>query len=169
MQTERRSANTCRRDPRRLSRRVRGALGIGVLCACLPLPSASQIQLPDFGDAASATLSPADERELGALYMRQIRAYMPVIDDPEVEDYIQSLGYSLVSSSNEGNSNFYFFVISDPTINAFAIPGGYIGVNSGLITNTDAESELASVVAHEIAHVTQRHIARAIAASEGSQ
>ena len=169
VQAERRSPGKGSRGPWRLSRRLGRALAAGVLCACLPFPSASQIQLPDFGDAASATLSPADERELGALYMRQIRAYMPVIDDPEVEDYIQSLGYSLVSSSNEGNSNFYFFVISDPTINAFAIPGGYIGVNSGLITNTDAESELASVVAHEIAHVTQRHIARAIAAAEGSQ
>jgi predicted Zn-dependent protease len=169
VQAERRSPGKGSRGPWRLSRRLGRALAAGVLCACLPFPSASQIQLPDFGDAASATLSRADERELGALYMRQIRAYMPVIDDPEVEDYIQSLGYSLVSSSNEGNSNFYFFVISDPTINAFAIPGGYIGVNSGLITNTDAESELASVVAHEIAHVTQRHIARAIAAAEGSQ
>lgn len=152
-----------------MSRRVRRALTVGVLCACLPFPIASQIQLPDFGDAASATLSPAAERELGALYMRQIRAYMPVVDDPEVEEYIQNLGYALVSSSNQGNANFYFFIIADPTINAFAIPGGYIGVNSGLITKTDAESELASVVAHEIAHVTQRHIARAIAASEGTQ
>ena len=101
--------------------------------------------------------------------MRQIRAQLPLIDDPEVDDYIQSLGYSLISGATEGSTDFLFFVIADPTINAFAIPGGYIGVNSGLITSTEAESELASVVAHEIAHVTQRHIARAIAASEGSQ
>ena len=166
VRTERRSPSKCRR---RSSRRLRRALAIGVLCASLPFPGASQIRLPDFGDAASATLSPADERELGALYMRQIRAFMPVIDDPEIEDYIQNLGYALVSSADDGNADFYFFVIADPAVNAFAIPGGYIGVNSGLITNTDAESELASVIAHEIAHVTQRHIARAIAAAEGSQ
>ncbi len=169
VQTERRAATTRPPGPRRLGRRIRRAFTIVALCASLPFSSVAQIQLPDFGDAASATLSPADERELGALYMRQIRAYMPVVDDPEVEDYIQSLGYKLVSRSDEGSGDFHFFVIADPAINAFAIPGGYIGVNSGLITNTDAESELASVVAHEIAHVTQRHIARAIAAAEGNQ
>ena len=168
-QTEPRTAGKGRRGPPRLWRHLWRALTVGALGALLPFPGASQIQLPDFGDAASTTLSPADERELGALYMRQIRAYMPVINDPEIEDYIQNLGFKLISSSKEGGGDFYFFVVADSTINAFAIPGGYIGVNSGLITNSDAESELASVVAHEIAHVTQRHIARAIAAAEGSQ
>lgn len=114
-------------------------------------------------------MSPADERELGALLMREIRASLPVIDDPEVEDYIQNLGYRLVSSGAGGTTDFHFFVIADPAVNAFAIPGGYIGVNSGLIINTTAESELASVLAHEIGHVTQRHIARAIAAAENMQ
>lgn len=153
----------------RFSRRLRSMLAIGVACVLLPLASDGQNQLPDFGDAASTTLSPADERELGALIMRQIRANMPVIDDPEIEDYIQSVGYKLVSSSPGVTTDFYFFVLADSAVNAFAIPGGYIGVNSGLITSTESESELASVVAHEVAHVTQRHIARAIAASEGSQ
>lgn len=142
---------------------------IGALCASLPFAAVGQNQLPDFGDAASATLSPADERELGAMFMRQIRAQLPVIDDPEIEDYVQSLGYSLISGANQASTDFYFFVIADPTVNAFAIPGGYIGIHSGLITNTKSESELASVIAHEIAHVTQRHIARSIAAAEGSQ
>jgi predicted Zn-dependent protease len=139
------------------------------LCASLPFAAGGQNQLPDFGDASSAVLSPADEREIGALLMRQIRAQLPVIDDPEIEDYIQTLGYKLVSSGSWGTTDFHFFVLADPVVNAFAIPGGYIGVNSGLITSTESESELASVVAHEIAHVTQRHIARAIAASEKSQ
>jgi predicted Zn-dependent protease len=136
---------------------------------CLPLTAGGQNQLPDFGDPSSATLSPAEEREIGALIMRQIRVQLPVIDDPEIEGYIQSLGYNLVSSGAAGSSDFYFFVIADPEVNAFAIPGGYIGIHSGLITNTESESELASVVAHEIAHVTQRHIARAIAAAENTQ
>jgi predicted Zn-dependent protease len=140
-----------------------------VLCALLPLAAGGQNQLPDFGDASSATLSPADERAIGALLMRQIRAQLPVIDDPEIEDYIQSLGYKLISSGTWGSTDFYFFVLADPVVNAFAIPGGYIGIHSGLIASTESESELASVVAHEIAHVTQRHIARAIAAAEGSQ
>jgi predicted Zn-dependent protease len=145
------------------------ALAIGALCASLPLAALGQNQLPDFGDASSATLSPADERELGAMFMRQIRAQLPVIDDPEIENYVQSLGYSLLSGSGEGSLDYYFFVIADPTVNAFAIPGGYVGVHSGLITTTESESELASVIAHEIAHVTQHHIARSIAAAEGSQ
>jgi predicted Zn-dependent protease len=74
------------------------------LCASLPFAAGGQNQLPDFGDASSAVLSPADEREIGALLMRQIRAQLPVIDDPEIEDYIQTLGYKLVSSGSWGTS-----------------------------------------------------------------
>lgn len=148
---------------------ARRRLAALALCASLPLAAVAQNQLPDFGDASSSTLSPADEREIGALLMRQIRSYLPVVDDPEIEEYIQSLGYNLLANGTQGSTDFYFFVIADPTVNAFAMPGGYIGVNSGLITTAESESELASVVAHEIAHVTQRHIARAIAAAEGSQ
>ena len=164
-----RIATERRTGPGLVSRRIRDALVIGVLCAWLPFAAQGQNQLPDFGDAASASLSPGEERELGALLMRQIRAQLPVIDDPEIEDYIQSLGFKLVSGGSQGSTDFHFFVLADPTVNAFAIPGGYIGIHSGLITNTESESELASVVAHEIAHVTQRHIARAIADAEGSQ
>lgn len=150
-------------------RRIARALIIGALCAGLPLAGSGQNQLPDFGDAASTTFSLADEREIGAILMRQIRAQLPVIDDPEIEDYVQALGYSLVSGADQASTDFYFFVIADTTVNAFAIPGGYIGIHSGLITNTQSESELASVLAHEIAHVTQRHIARSIADAEKMQ
>ena len=152
-----------------LPKRIGRVLLVAVLCTWLPLGAGAQNQLPDFGDPSSATLSPADEREIGAMFMRQIRAQLPVIDDPEIEDYVQTLGYSLISGSTEGSTDFYFFVIANPTVNAFALPGGYIGIHSGLITNTKSESELASVLAHEIAHVTQRHIARSIAAAEGTQ
>ncbi len=168
-QTERGASGRHRRDGHRFWPRAQRALAISALCAALPVAAVGQNQLPDFGDSASATLSPADEREIGAYIMRQIRAQLPVINDPEIEGYVQNLGYSLVSGASEGTTDFHFFVIADPTVNAFALPGGYIGVHSGLITNTDSESELASVMAHEIAHVTQRHIARAIAAAEGSQ
>lgn len=167
--TKPRASGKSRRNGRRFWPRAQRALTIGALCTALPLAAVGQIQLPDFGDAASATFSQADEREIGALIMRQIRAQLPVVNDPEIESYIQNLGYSLVSSISQGTTDFHFFVIADATVNAFALPGGYIGVHSGLITNTDSESELASVMAHEIAHVTQRHIARAIAAAEGTQ
>ena len=168
-QTERSTSRRRRRGGYRFWLRVQRALAIGALCAVLPFAAGGQNELPDFGDSASATLSPADERELGAFFMRQIRAQLPVVNDPEIEGYIQNLGYSLVSGASQGTTNFHFFVIADPVVNAFAIPGGYIGVHSGLIANTESESELASVMAHEIAHVTQRHIARAIAAAEGTQ
>ena len=168
-QTERRASGESRRNGRRIWPRIRRALTTGALCAALPLAAGGQNELPDFGDAASATFSQADEREIGALIMRQIRAQLPVVNDPEIESYIQNLGYALVSSISQGTTDFHFFVIADTTINAFALPGGYIGVHSGLITNSDSESELASVMAHEIAHVTQRHIARGIAAAEGTQ
>ncbi|MDX1432468.1 MAG: M48 family metalloprotease [Gammaproteobacteria bacterium] len=137
--------------------------------ACLPLAALAQVQLPDFGDTASVTLSPADERELGMLIMRQVRATLPLVEDAEVEEYIQSLGYKLVSSGSGATTDFHFFVVAEPVVNAFALPGGYIGINSGLITSTESESELASVMAHEIAHVTQRHIARAVEAQETNQ
>jgi predicted Zn-dependent protease len=168
-QAESRVLQKVRSVRRLLNRRIARALIIGTLCAGLPLTGSGQNQLPDFGDAASTTLSLADEREIGAMFMRQIRAQLPVIDDPEIENYVQALGYSLVSSGDQASTDFYFFVIADPTINAFAIPGGYVGIHSGLITNTESESELASVIAHEIAHVTQRHIARSIADAENMQ
>jgi len=122
----------------------------------------AQVRLPDFGDAAEATLSPADERALGEAFMREIRARLTLVDDPLVEQYIQSLGYRLVAASGQHDLGFTFFVVEDGSLNAFAAPGGFIGLNSGMILATTSESELASVLAHEIAHVTQRHIVRAI-------
>ena len=125
-------------------------------------PTHAQVKLPDFGDASEATLSPADERALGEAFMREIRARLTLVDDPLVEQYVQSLGYRLVASSDRHDLGFTFFVVEDESLNAFAAPGGFIGVNSGIILATQSESEFASVLAHEIAHVTQRHIVRAI-------
>jgi len=124
--------------------------------------SDAQVKLPDFGDSAEAALSPADERALGEAFMREIRARLTLVDDPLVEQYIQSLGYRLVATTERHDLGFTFFVVEDDALNAFAAPGGFIGINSGMILATDSESELASVLAHEIAHVTQRHIVRAI-------
>ena len=128
----------------------------------------AQVQLPDFGDASEAELSPAEERALGEAFMRQIRASLAIVDDPLVERYVQSLGYRLAASSDRRDLGFTFFVVEDESLNAFAAPGGFVGINAGLILETRSESELASVLAHEIAHVTQRHIARAIAHSSRS-
>lgn len=92
--------------------------------------------------------------------MRSVRQFASIIDDPEVEIYIESIGYKLAANSDNNTLAFTFFVVDSPDINAFAAPGGIIGINSGTILNSRNESELAGVIAHEIAHVTQRHMAR---------
>lgn len=119
--------------------------------------------LPDLGDISQATVSPRQERQLGEQSMLEIRADRSYLGDPEINDYLNQLGYRLVANSNSPSEDFEFFAINDDAINAFSLPGGFIGVNTGLILATRSESELASVLAHEIAHVTQHHIVRMIA------
>lgn len=126
----------------------------------------SNTSLPDLGDASLATLSPAQERRIGEDFMRKARNTLAFLDDPEISEYLQSLGQRLVSYSDTPGKDFRFFAISDPSINAFAVPGGFIGVHTGLILAAQSEAELASVLAHETAHITQRHIPRMIAESE---
>lgn len=144
---------------------------IPLLVLGLVLFSASQgraenpIILPDFGDPSGVLLTPSQEIELGAAFFRSLHAHANVNQDLEIDDYIEDLGQRLAVSSDNPAQIFHFFVVIDPEINAFAGPGGYIGVNSGLILNTESESELASVLAHEIAHVTQRHLYRAFEAA----
>ena len=119
---------------------------------------ADNIALPDIGDSAG-NISPAEEYRTGEAVIRNIRHAGGVLDDPIVQGYLNELGYRLVAPS-ETQQVFHFFLIKDTSINAFALPGGFIGINAGLILATKSESELAGVMAHEIAHVTQRHHAR---------
>jgi len=119
------------------------------------------IALPDMGAVANNLMSAADERRLGQAFMRSVRRSAKVMDDPLLSEYIQDLGNRLVGHSSFSGKQFTFFLVEDPQVNAFAGPGGYIGVHTGLVTATESESELASVVAHEIAHVTQNHLFRA--------
>jgi len=116
--------------------------------------------LPDLGDSATVGLSPTQERKLGETVLKQIRASGGYLNDPEVNDYLNQLGGRLVAARNDPRYEFTFFAVPDSSINAFAIPGGFIGVNTGLILLAQNESELASVLAHEITHVTQNHMAR---------
>jgi len=122
-------------------------------------------QLPDMGDSTGTLISPLQEKALGESFFRNIRSQLPINHDTEIQNYIQSIGQHLVANSDNPTQDFYFFVVLSDEINAFAGPGGFIGVNSGLILNSDSESELASVIAHEIAHVTQRHIYRSYEAA----
>jgi len=125
--------------------------------------------LPDLGDSSIADLSPQQERRLGETVMRDIRRDPAYLDDPEVAEYLNSLGGRLVAASPGARQDFEFFAIRDSSINAFALPGGFVGVHTGLIVSSDTESEIASVLAHEIAHVTQRHIARQIGIEKRAQ
>lgn len=119
--------------------------------------------LPDIGSQANATLSLEDEYRLGSMVMRELRDQGQILDDPELNEFIQSFGLRVSSQATTAGQNFKFFIVKDPEINAFALPGGFVGINAGLLLATHNENELAGVVAHEISHVTQRHIARSIA------
>ncbi len=121
---------------------------------------AQQLDLPDFGSSADLVISSARERRLGQEFMKRVRKTLSVIDDLLLTDYLENLGNRLVAASSTGAGRYRFFFIEHPTINAFAGPDGHIGVFSGLVLAAENESELAAVMAHEIAHVTQRHLTR---------
>lgn len=118
--------------------------------------------LPDMGSSAGELLTPTQERMYGSMMLRQLRGYGMILDDPLLEGYIQNLGYQLASRSDRPRQPFTFFLMGSRQINAFATLGGYIGVNAGLILTAEYEDEVAAVLSHEIAHVTQRHILRAV-------
>src|SRR2546430_7285576 len=120
----------------------------------------AQSALPDLGSASDTELSPQMERRLGESIVRDMRRDPQFIDDPEVSEYLGSLGARLTEVMTGARQDFEFFGVRDASINAFALPGGFVGVHTGLLNAADSESELASVLAHEIGHVTQRHIAR---------
>jgi beta-barrel assembly-enhancing protease len=127
-------------------------------------PPPGYVELPDMGSGANAMISRAEESQVGRMMVHNLRKEGEVLEDPELTEYINNLGQRLGSEAQEGTQHFEFFMVRDPSFNAFALPGGFIAVNSGLYLQTDNESELAGVIAHEVGHVTQRHIARAIQA-----
>ncbi|HRK56727.1 MAG TPA: M48 family metalloprotease [Burkholderiaceae bacterium] len=129
----------------------------------LPARAQAASELPALGDAATLELSAQHERRLGELIMRQIRADPSTLDDPDTEEYLNHLGFTLVSVSPARHMDFEFFAVRDASLNAFALPGGFIGVHTGLVLAAETEAQLASVLAHEIGHVAQRHIARMLA------
>lgn len=126
---------------------------------------ADDIQLPDMGSPADAILTKTTESQIGRSIMRDIRRSGRIVEDPQVTEYINDIGHRIAAQTNDGDYDFTFFVVDDHRVNAFALPGGYIGIHTGLLAATRSEDELAGVIAHEIAHVTQRHIARAIHAN----
>jgi len=117
-------------------------------------------QLPNLGDISGNLMTPAQEFRLGQAFMRQVRASERLLDDPLLDEYLTRLGRRLVANSDAEGRNYSFFYVDDPVVNAFAGPAGHIGIHTGLFLTTETESELAAVLAHEIAHVTQQHLFR---------
>jgi len=137
-------------------------LNIALLVLSLSLftAEAKEIALPEIGDSAGALISPEQEYQIGLSFYLRLQQSVELITDPEVNSYIQDLGYRLVTHSDGPHLPFHFFMVLAPSVNAFAAPGGFIGMHSGLILTSESEDEVASVLAHEIAHVTQRHLLR---------
>lgn len=137
------------------------------LMTALP-PGMAADSLPDLGESSRQYLTDKQEREIARSIMRDIYSSPHYLRDAEIETYLNDLGLRLAAESSASGRNLTFFAIRDPSINAFALPGGYIGVHTGLIQAAENESELAGVVAHEIAHVTQEHLSRMIAQQDRS-
>ncbi|APE05296.1 peptidase M48 [Alteromonas sp. MB-3u-76] len=124
--------------------------------------------LPEIGVVASDAISLDKEMLIGDAVMRQMRGQSPIISDPVLDEYLQDLGNRLVVHADNAKFPFKFFWVNNDAINAFAFFGGHIGVHTGLMRRAENESELASVLAHEVSHVTLRHIARRMQAQKRS-
>lgn len=152
----------------RFSKTLAVVLAISMTATSMPAGVwAASTELPELGDAAHEVLPPQLQRKLGAEFYNEIRLREPsYIDDPEIAGYVNRVGRRLVSASADPNGKFTFFVLRDRQINAFATFGGYVGINTGLLLAARTESEFAGVLAHEISHVTQQHLARGIMAAQ---
>jgi predicted Zn-dependent protease len=140
-----------------------------MLCALLALPGSAPVlaqNLPNLGEESATALSPQLERRIGESYYRDLRRDNAYLDDPEIKAYVEELGAKLIAAGPDPGMDVEFFVMKDPTINAFAMLGGFIGVNTGLLVAAQTESEAASVIGHELGHLTQKHIARSVSAGQ---
>lgn len=127
-----------------------------------PRTMAVEIELPELGDASSAAVSPAVERKLGDAWLRMFRGQVDTVRDPLLQDYLEHVIFDLAAHSQLSEAKLRVVIVDNPTINAFAVPGGVVGINNGLLLSAEHEDELASVLAHELAHLSQRHYARSV-------
>ncbi|MEN8168907.1 MAG: M48 family metalloprotease [Pseudomonadota bacterium] len=132
------------------------------------LATAEEVELPELGDSSATSLTPEQERQIGSEVVHRMRQAGYIISDPLITAYVEQVGRTLAVHA-QSEHKFTFFVVDAPGINAFALPGGYIGIHSGLLLASSTESELAGVVAHEIAHVTQHHLARGVEQANRAQ
>ncbi|MFP4207225.1 MAG: M48 family metalloprotease [Wenzhouxiangella sp.] len=139
-----------------------------VVCLSLSVAAQQSVRLPEMGSTTTRVLAPDEERTFARDFERFLRANNLLIEDPLIRDYFDEMGFRLVSFSSRNQAPFRFFILREPSINAFAAPAGVIGLHSGLILTAHNEAEVAGVVAHEIAHVTQDHLARAMEAQQST-
>lgn len=148
------------------SRPISKILLAATLTAAIGAVQATETRLPNLGSSAGQIASPEQQRQYGFYVLHELRNHDGVLDDALLADYLNTLGYRLVANSAQPDQPFTFFVVRDNDINAFALPGGFVGVNAGLITTSETENELAAVLAHEISHITQNHLIRAVEAEQ---
>jgi len=140
--------------------RLSMCIASAALAATAAMAQPANVELPEMGEPADAALSPRQEAKIGEEVAAELHRSGYTLDDLELADYIDNMGWRLAAHGPSPAPDFRFFVIADPRINAFAVPGGVIGINTGLMLYADSESEVAGVMGHEQAHVTQRHLAR---------
>lgn len=138
------------------------SVALALFAASPPAASQRDIELPDIGSSANSIITPEQERMIGTDMYHSLRRESLVLDDPQLSDWLDTVGFRLAAHSDRPDLDYNFFLVRSPQINAFAAPGGFVGLNAGLVTTAETEDEVAAVVAHEIAHVTQRHIVRAV-------
>ncbi len=139
------------------------------LALATPLSRADDTKLPDIGSSAGELLTPARQAEYGGMMLRELRNYGYLVDDPLIDEWLQTMGERLGSNSAQPQQKFTFFMLRDRQINAFATLGGYIGMNAGLVLTAQQEDEVAAVLSHEVAHVTQQHVLRGVERAQRDQ
>lgn len=145
-------------------------LATAITCTlALPCALASSADLPDIGSSAGELLTPARQAEYGAMFKRELRNYGYLLDDPLMDQWLDDVGRPLGAASAQPRQRYTFFMLRDRQINAFATLGGYIGMNAGLVLMAEREDEVAAVLAHEVAHVTQQHVLRGVERAQRDQ
>jgi len=139
-----------------------------LILAAFTATAAGASELPDLGESARLVVSESQEAQIGRQVMSEIRNEQDFLDDPVINEYLGALGDRLVAASSAPGRHIDFFVVKDPIVNAFALPGGHIGINTGLLSVARTESELAGVLSHEIGHVVQNHMARSVMGEKSS-
>ncbi len=146
-----------------------GYLLISWLLLATPCASANELKLPNLGESSTSLFSEEFEHQLGRAWLRAFRRAAPTVDDPLLQDYLETLIYRLVNHSELKDRRIEVVIVDNPTINAFAVPGGVIGIHNGLLLYAQSEDELATVLAHEIAHLSQRHFSRGVEHQKNQQ